>query len=96
MYVWYFKGRRHGVGRCHFSNGDVYKGKWNKDDMDGKGCYCWNGTSNVYVGQWLGRSRHGDGVYLIVTNPNRWEVNDKETQHAVFKFRKKPEAKYEK
>lgn len=54
--------------------------------MDGKGCYCWNDTNNVYVGHWLERNRHGDGVYLIVTKPNRYEEKDKETQHTIFRF----------
>ena len=52
--------------------------------MDGKGCYSWNDTSNVYMGDWLGRNRHGDGIYLIVTNSNRSKQHmDKETQNTM-------------
>ena len=54
--------------------------------MDGKGCYCWNDTSNVYVGQWLKRNRHGDGVCLIVTKPTTYEDKNTQPQHTIFKL----------
>ena len=55
--------------------------------MDGKGCYSWNDTHNVYLGQWLKRNRHGHGVYVIVTrsNTNSQEQNE-DTPHTLFKF----------
>jgi hypothetical protein len=30
------KKRRHGVGRCRWSNGDLYFGNWSKDKMSGE------------------------------------------------------------
>ena len=54
--------------------------------MDGKGCYCWNNTSNVYLGQWLERNRHGDGVYGIVTKLKTTEIKNKEAHRNIFKF----------
>jgi len=81
------KGRRHGLGRCHFSNGDIYKGNWKKDDMDGRGCYSWKDTRNVYLGHWLETSRHGNGVYAINHKVKTLEENKiQETCHTVFKF----------
>lgn len=81
------KGRKHGVGTCKFSNGDIYRGSWNKDDMHGRGYYYWNHTSNVYIGQWSNRNRHGNGVYVIVTRPMISLKKDVNSQNqTIFKF----------
>ena len=80
----FFKGRRNGTGTCQFFNGDIYKGEWNKDDMEGKGCYSWKDTSSVYVGEWLKRNRHGNGVYLMFNNPNKSEEKKKDRKCALF------------
>jgi len=82
------KGRRHGLGRCHFSNGDVYKGNWKKDDMDGKGCYSWKDSSNVYLGHWLETNRNGNGVYAMNNKSKNFGEKNKnsETCRRMFKF----------
>ena len=80
----FFKGRRNGTGRCHFSNGDIYEGEWNKDDIEGIGCYSWKDTSSVYVGEWLKKNRHGNGVYLTFNEPNKTEGKKKHKKYALF------------
>ena len=80
-------GRRHGLGRCYFSNGDTYKGNWKKDDMDGKGCYSWKKTNNVYLGNWQNTNRHGNGVYAINTKSKALEKNKNlEMRRTIFEF----------
>ena len=86
-FIYSFVGRKHGLGTCQFSNGDIYRGSWNKDDMHGMGYYYWNHTSNVYIGQWSNRNRHGNGVYVIVTRPMISLKKDVKSQHqTILKF----------
>ena len=55
--------------------------------MHGGGYYYWNHTSNVYIGQWSNRNRHGNGVYVIVTRPMISLKKDVKSQNqTIFKF----------
>ena len=80
-------GRRHGLGRCYFSNGDVYNGNWKKDGMDGKGYYSWKSTSSIYLGHWLDTNRHGNGVYAMNSKSKASEENkNKEKCRTILEF----------
>lgn len=56
--------RRHGFGRCRWSNGDLYFGFWSKDQMHGEGNYLWIQTGSIYVGTWKRGECHGPGTYV--------------------------------
>jgi hypothetical protein len=54
---------RHGLGQCHFSNGDDYSGDWENDHMNGQGRYQ-HANGDLYVGSFRNDRRHGIGVYI--------------------------------
>ena len=56
--------------------------------MDGKGCYSWKDSSNVYLGHWLETNRNGNGVYAINNKSKNFAEKNKnnETCRTMFKF----------
>ena len=55
--------------------------------MDGGGYYYWNDTSNIYIGQWLKRNRHGHGVYVIVYKCQKsMDIDKGKEPNTAFKF----------
>ena len=62
------KGRKDGLGKCSWDNGDAYLGLWKSDEKHGKGVYSWPG-GKVYDGEWqndraegFGRMTYPDGA----------------------------------
>ena len=55
--------------------------------MDGKGCYSWKKTNNVYLGNWQDTNRHGNGVYAINAKSKAVEENKNlEMCRTIFEF----------
>ena len=53
-------GKRHGLGKMIYSDGDVYEGYWKDDELHGKGKFVWD-NGDVYEGDFLDGLRHGKG-----------------------------------
>ena len=54
-------GKKHGIGVCHYANGDTYEGEWAFGKREGRGkLTCANG--DVYEGSWLADQQSGLGV----------------------------------
>ncbi len=54
------KGRKNGLGKCSWDNGDFYEGQWKSDEKHGKGIYKWPG-GKVYDGEWKDDKAEGLG-----------------------------------
>eukprot|EP00056_Hartaetosiga_gracilis_P001800 m.47741 g.47741 ORF g.47741 m.47741 type:complete len:231 (+) comp10786_c0_seq2:49-741(+) len=61
---WY-KGRRSGWGRMHYSDGSIYEGEWLEDMRSGTGLLLL-ASGNRYEGSWELDKKHGDGIYYYV------------------------------
>lgn len=48
-------------GTCTYANGDVYKGKWQKNQKHGDGCYTFS-NGNQYTGDWRCDRACGNGI----------------------------------
>lgn len=59
----YSNGKKHGVGKMTFPNGDVYHGEWKENKMDGEGTYTYAATKDVYSGSWSQGVKTGVGCY---------------------------------
>ncbi|CAM9299362.1 unnamed protein product [Ascophyllum nodosum] len=59
----YFDGKRSGVGKMTYPNGDVYTGEWKGSTMDGEGTYVYKASNDIYSGTWVANKKHGDGMY---------------------------------
>jgi len=54
--------KRHGKGKCLFSDNSIYSGEFRNDEMDGNGIYKWNDGCE-YNGEWTNGKMDGDGEY---------------------------------
>jgi len=59
----YADGKKNGLGKMTFPNGDVYFGEWKDNKMDGEGTYTYSKTKDVYSGSWLAGIKSGTGCY---------------------------------
>jgi hypothetical protein len=57
------KGRKDGLGKCSWDNGDFYQGQWKTDEKHGKGIYRWPG-GKVYDGEWKNDKAEGLGKMI--------------------------------
>ena len=55
--------RKHGEGRCYFSDKSIYLGQMKYDVMDGYGQYTW-ATGNTYQGNWRNGRFEGGGKFI--------------------------------
>ena len=53
-------GNRHGLGVCHYPNGDRYEGSWEDDMRHGFG-ECWYMDGRYYAGRWSQDEFNGQG-----------------------------------
>ena len=67
---WY-KDKKHGKGKCQFSDNSSYDGHFVNDNFEGHGTFIWP-NSDMYIGDWScgrmdgkGEFRHNDGHILI-------------------------------
>lgn len=78
-------GKQSGYGTMHFSNGDMYRGSWEADNMTGRGMYIWAGGMRYEGGMSNGR-RTGIGR-LIQTNGETYFgtwMNNKKNGHGTY------------
>jgi len=59
-------GRKHGIGRFIYDNGDDYEGEWKDDRKHGRGVYKLS-NGDVYEGDFLDGFRCGKGIYKYST-----------------------------
>ena len=45
-------GKKHGLGKCWYNNGDEYQGEWHKGAIHGYGLYYYKATGETYHGEW--------------------------------------------
>ena len=57
-----WKDGRHGFGKCHFSNGDIYDGQYHNDKRDGQGCYT-HADGSQYSGSFVDGLQQGKCRY---------------------------------
>lgn len=61
-------GRKEGMGRKTYTNGDVYEGQWHQDQRHGHGFYAYGSTSpwvgDRYEGAWRDDLMQGYGRYI--------------------------------
>jgi hypothetical protein len=80
---WY-KDKKHGKGKCQFSDNSSYEGDFVNDAFEGHGTFLWP-NEDVYIGEWSngrmdgkGEFRHNDGHVLndgIFKNNYYFDVN---------------------
>ena len=58
----YADGKKHGLGKMTFPNGDVYHGEWKENKMEGSGKFVW-ADGRTYEGLWENNQAHGKGVF---------------------------------
>lgn len=57
------RGQRHGEGELEWTNGDVYKGSFRNNRMEGTGTLTFGGNrGGEYVGEWFRNQMHGEGT----------------------------------
>lgn len=59
----YADGKKHGIGKMTFPNGDVYHGEWKENKMEGEGTYTYAKTKDIYSGAWVDGKKAGAGCY---------------------------------
>ena len=57
-----FGGRKEGVGKLTFANGDIYLGHWSRGLREGQGEYLWKSGAK-YKGQYVRNMREGRGTF---------------------------------
>ncbi len=72
----YFEGRKEGVGKMTFPNGEKYHGMWEADRFMGDGTYFYS-NGDIYSGGWHRGIRQGEGVLMYKADESqlvgRWE-----------------------
>lgn len=64
-------GKKHGIGKYYFKNGNIYEGEMYKGMMQGKGKYVWS-NQNVFEGTFVADKMCGNGK-LIFANGDVYE-----------------------
>lgn len=79
---WYegeFSGRFcNGIGKMEFKNGDIYNGRWDMGEKDGRGTFYYARSGDIYCGEWKEDSRTGRGLYI-------WNASDARRQELLEK-----------
>eukprot|EP00640_Fibrocapsa_japonica_P004005 CAMPEP_0113942802 /NCGR_PEP_ID=MMETSP1339-20121228/9659_1 /TAXON_ID=94617 /ORGANISM="Fibrocapsa japonica" /LENGTH=223 /DNA_ID=CAMNT_0000947427 /DNA_START=121 /DNA_END=789 /DNA_ORIENTATION=- /assembly_acc=CAM_ASM_000762 len=61
----YRDGKKHGVGKMTFPNGDIYHGEWNENKMHGEGTFTYKATGDIFSGTWVDGKKQGNGNYFF-------------------------------
>lgn len=75
-----FENKRHGHGKCHYSNGSVYEGSWNYDKMEGFGSLKIP-KEGIYQGEFMDNVFSGEGAFIYENGDvykGKWANNKKE------------------
>jgi len=94
----YKEGKKHGVGRMVFPNGDVYHGMWEGDQPNGDGTYKYS-NGDMYSGAWSAGKRDGRGALVYTGDDSqlvgtwkagsldsgKWILTDGTSWHGSFK-----------
>jgi len=58
----YKNGRKNGIGKMKYPNGDSYHGVWENDKKKGEGTYMY-ANGDVFSGTWVSDVKEGEGTY---------------------------------
>ncbi|EQC35550.1 hypothetical protein SDRG_06840 [Saprolegnia diclina VS20] len=58
----YVDGKKHGLGKMQFPNGDVYHGQWANDIIDGQGTLMYK-NGDIFSGTYIAGIKEGNGTY---------------------------------
>jgi hypothetical protein len=67
----YVNGKREGVGRMVWSNGDRYLGDWKNGSKDGIGYMVWS-NGDFYEGGWKQDTREGQNIKYLYANGGKY------------------------
>lgn len=59
----YWNGKKQGVGKMTYPNGDVYHGQWKDNKMHGEGTYIYKASQDIFTGTWVEGVKSGNGAY---------------------------------
>jgi hypothetical protein len=73
----YVEGKKQGIGKMTFPNGDKYHGMWEADRFHGEGTYYYAASKDIYSGHWNRGVKQGEGVMMFAADESqlvgRWE-----------------------
>lgn len=95
----YVNGKKEGVGKMQYANGDCYSGRWFQSARHERGKYTWKDGS-YYAGEWKENKRDGTGV-MCYSNGDKYDgewKNDSFSGQGVYEWPdgRKYEGKFEK
>ena len=85
-------GKRDGIGKLTYNDGDIYDGEWKNDQKEGKGIYKWGKgkwEGDIYDGEWKNGQQEGKGIYKFIIGDiydGEWK-NGQQEGKGVLKFK---------
>jgi len=95
----YWNGKKQGVGKMTFPNGDIFHGQWKDNQMNGEGTYIYKATGDIFTGTFVDGVKVGSGAYQFGADSSvmkgnwvegsitegTWEFKDGSVYKGVFK-----------
>lgn len=66
----YANGKKHGIGKITYPNGDKYHGFFSRGFRHGEGTYIYK-NGDIYSGQWIRNLKEGRGTYVYAANESQ-------------------------
>ena len=79
-------GKREGIGKLFYSNGDVYEGEWMADERHGTGTMVYHAIGAVFEGCFQHGVRHGYGTLSYANGDSYSGAWEEDTKQGVGRF----------